>query len=183
MSLFYGKLASNGHMCGISSVKFLFKCSINYRLEYHNLTKVIAARLSTNFTFVLQRIPEWQFLIIFCYTELSFPSHFKSDQTLISSRTSRFTMSSSSQLLEYHDLTKVIAARLLTNFTFVLQQNSELQFLIIFCYTELLSHVTPNLTDSAHPLFLNNPFGEFRKFFLEIFRKKFPESQTQQPQI
>ena len=30
----------------------------------------------------------WQFLIIFCYTELLFPRHFESDRTLISSRTS-----------------------------------------------------------------------------------------------
>ena len=174
MSLFYEKLASNGHMCGISSVKFLFKCSINYRLEYHNLTKVIAARLSTNFTFVLQRIPEWQFLIIFCYTELSFPSHFKSDQTLISSRTSRFTMSSSSQLLEYHDLTKVIAARLLTNFTFVLQQNSELQFLIIFCYTELLFTCHSESDRQCSSIILEQPVRRVQKILFRNIQKKVP---------
>ena len=34
------------------------------------MTKIIAARLLTNFTFVLYRIPQWHLLLIFCYTEL-----------------------------------------------------------------------------------------------------------------
>ena len=123
-------------MCSFCEISF--KCSINQRLEYRNLTKVIAAKLLANFTFVLQKIPKWEFLIIFCYTELLFLTHSESDRTLVSSRTSRFRMSRSRWLLEYRDLTNAIAARLLINFTFVLQQISEWQFLIIFCYTELL---------------------------------------------
>ena len=118
-----------------------FKCSIDQLLEYRDLKKFIAAELLTNFTSVLQRIPEWQFLIIFCYIEfpeLLFPSHSESDGTLISFRISRYRISQSSQLLEYRDLTKVIAARLLTNYTFVLQRISGCKFLIIFCYTEQL---------------------------------------------
>ena len=50
-----------------------FKCSINQLLGYCSLTNVIAVRFLTNFTFVLQRISEWQFLMNFCYTELLFP--------------------------------------------------------------------------------------------------------------
>ena len=115
--------APNGRMCCFCEISF--KCSINQLLEYHDLTKFISAKLLTNFTFALQRIPEWQFLIIFCYTELLFPSHSESDRTLISFRISRYRISYSSQLLEYRDLTKVIAARLLTNYAFVLWRISE----------------------------------------------------------
>ena len=100
--------------------KISFKCSIDQLLEYRDLTQFIAAKLLTNFTFALQRIPEWQFLIIFCYTELLLPRHSESDRTLISFRISRYRISHSSQLLEYRDLTTVIAAKLLTNYTFVL---------------------------------------------------------------
>ena len=42
------------------------------------------------------------------------------------------------QFLEYCDLAKVIAARLLTKFAFVLQRISKRKFLIIFCFTEVL---------------------------------------------
>ena len=114
--------APNGGMCGFCEISF--KCSIDQLLKYRDLTKFIAAKLQTNFTFTLQRIPEWQFLIIFCYTELLFPSHSESDRTLISFRICRYRISYSSQLLVYRDLTKVIAARLLTNYTFVLQRIS-----------------------------------------------------------
>ena len=58
-------------------------------IEYHDLTNIIGPRLSTNFTFVLYRISEWQFAVIFCYTELLFARHSESDRKLISSRTSR----------------------------------------------------------------------------------------------
>ena len=112
----------NGRMYGFCETSF--KCSIDQLFEYRDLKKFIAAELLTNFTSVLQRIPEWQFLIIFCYTELLFPSHSESDRTLISFSISRYRITYSSQPLEYRDLTKVIAARLLTNYTFVLQRIS-----------------------------------------------------------
>ena len=69
--------APNGRMCCFCEISF--KCSINQLLEYHDLTKFISAKLLTNFTFALQRIPEWKFLIIFCCTELLFPRHSESD--------------------------------------------------------------------------------------------------------
>ena len=146
-----------------------FKCYINQRLEYRNLTKVIATELLTNCTFVLSSIPKWQFLIIFCYTELLFLSHSESDRSLVSSRTSRFKMSRSRQLFEYRSLTKVIAARVSTNFTFVLQQISKSQFLILFCYTELLflSH-----SESERPLIYSTTS---RSESLEIFFQKYSE--------
>ena len=106
--------APNGRMCCFCEISF--KCSINQLLEYHDLTKFISAKLLTNFTFALQRIPEWQFLIIFCYTELLLPRHSESDRTLISFRISRYRISHSNYLHEYRDLTTVIAARLLTNY-------------------------------------------------------------------
>ena len=112
----------NGRMYGFCETSF--KCSIDQLLEYRDLKKFIAAELLNIFTSMLQRIPEWQFLIIFCYTELLFPRHSESDRTLISFRMSRHRISHSSQLLEYHDLSKVIAASLLTNYTFVLQRIS-----------------------------------------------------------
>ena len=81
--LFYKKSAPNGlpAFCEIS-----FKCSINSLLEFSDLTKVIATRLSSNFTFLHQRISEWQYLMIFCYTELLFPRHSESDRTLLPAR-------------------------------------------------------------------------------------------------
>ena len=63
-----------------------FKGSINQLFEHSDLTKVIPARYLTNFTFVLYRIYEQKFLMIFCYTELFFPRQSKSDRTLLSSR-------------------------------------------------------------------------------------------------
>ena len=122
-------------MCGFCEISF--KCSINQLLEYRDLKKFIAAKLLTNFTFALQRIPEWQFLIIFCYTDLLLPRHFESDLTLISFRISRYRISHSSQLHGYRDLTTAIAARLLTNYTFALWRISGWQSLIIFCYIKL----------------------------------------------
>ena len=64
----------NGRICCFSLISF--KCSINYFLEYRHMTKLIAARLLTNFTFELQRISKWKFLIIFSYTEVLFPRHY-----------------------------------------------------------------------------------------------------------
>ena len=177
MDFFYEKLTPSGHICGFCEI--YFQCSINQRLEYHKLTKVIAAKLLTNFTFVLWNIPEWQFLIFFCYTELLFPSHSESDGTLISSGISRFRISRSSQLLEYRDLTKVIAARLLTNFTFVFQQISEWRFLIIFCCTKLLfsSH-----SKSERPLIYSRTScsENLENSFQKYSEKKYPQ-QPQQP--
>ena len=121
-------------MCDFCEISF--KCSINQLLDYSDLTKFITAKLLTNFTFALQRIPEWKFLIIFCYTELLFARHSESNRTLISFRISRYRISYSSQLLEYRDLTTVIPARILTNYTFVLWRVSGWLFLIIFWYTE-----------------------------------------------
>ena len=100
--------------------KTSFKCSTDQLLEYRDLKKFIPAEILNNFTSVLERIPEWQFLIIFCYAELLFPMYSESDRTLISFRIIRYRISHSSQLFEYHDLTKVIATRLLTNYTSVL---------------------------------------------------------------
>ena len=51
--------------------------------EYHDLTKVMAARLLTNLTFMLWRIFIWKFLIIFCYMEGLFPRHSESNRTRI----------------------------------------------------------------------------------------------------
>ena len=80
------KSALIGRICGFCEISF--KCSINQLLQYRDLTKVIAARILTNFTFVLKRISEQKFVMNFCYTELLFTRHFGSDRTLISSRTS-----------------------------------------------------------------------------------------------
>ena len=54
MDFFNENSAPNGRKCGFCEISF--KCSINYLLEYGDKTNVIAARLLTNFTFVLQRI-------------------------------------------------------------------------------------------------------------------------------
>ena len=86
-TFFNEKSAPDRCICGFCEISF--KCSINQPLEYHDLTKVITARILTNFTLVLQRISVWQFLMIFCYTELLFARHSECDRTLISSRTSR----------------------------------------------------------------------------------------------
>ena len=70
----------NGRICGFCAISF--KCFINQFLEYCDLTKVIAARLLTKFTFVLQRISKRKFLTI-CYTEVLFPRHSDSNRTHI----------------------------------------------------------------------------------------------------
>ena len=77
------------------------------------------------------------------------------------------------QFLEYRELTKTIAAKLLTNFTFVIQRISK-RFLIIFCYTEVLFQGTLNLTERT--FFRNKPFRVFKKSLFrnvqeKIFRK------------
>ena len=71
----------NGRICGFCVISF--NCSINQFLEYCDLTKVIAARLLTNFTFVLQRISKRKFVIIFCSTEVLFSRHSESNRTHI----------------------------------------------------------------------------------------------------
>ena len=64
----------NGRICGFCLISFM--CSINQFLEYRHLTKVIhCSKVFDNFTFVLQRISKWKFLIIFCHTEVLFPRH------------------------------------------------------------------------------------------------------------
>ena len=63
----------NGRISGFCVISF--NCSINQFLEYCDLTKVIAAGLLTNFTFVLQRISKRKFLFIFCCTKVLFPRH------------------------------------------------------------------------------------------------------------
>ena len=70
-------------LCNLFQVfhQLAFKCSINQFFEYHHFTNAIAARLSTNFTFVVQRISKWKFPIIFCYTEVLFPRHSESNRT------------------------------------------------------------------------------------------------------
>ena len=84
---FYEKSAPNGRICCFCEISF--KRSINQLLDYRDLTKTTVPKLLTNFTFMLQRISEWQLLMIFCYTELLFPKHSESDRAQISSRTSR----------------------------------------------------------------------------------------------
>ena len=73
-----------------------------------NLFQVLTSSLSTatsqiyrskafdQFTFVFYKISEWQFLIIFCYTESLFLRHSESDRTHISSRISHYRISTSS---------------------------------------------------------------------------------------
>ena len=83
--------------------------------------------------------------------------------------------------LEYCDLTEVIAARLITNFTFVLQRVSKQKFVIIFCSTEVYSEGTLNLTERT--FFWNEQFRVLENFLLWIFRKKFSGRQMQKPPI
>ena len=72
-------------LCNLLQVfhQLAFKCSISSIPEDPELARVIAARLLTNFTFVLQRIFKWKFLIIFCYTEVIFPRYSESNRTHI----------------------------------------------------------------------------------------------------
>ena len=69
IDFFNEKSALNGRICDFCEISF--KCYINQLLEYRDLTKVTAEKLLTNFTFVLQKISE-----------------FESDRAMISSRTS-----------------------------------------------------------------------------------------------
>ena len=71
----------NGRICGFCIISLNF--SINQFLEYCDLTRVIAVRLMTNFTFVLQRISKRKFVIIFCSTEVLFSRHSESNRTHI----------------------------------------------------------------------------------------------------
>ena len=71
----------NGRICGFCVI--FFQCSINQFPKYRHLRKAIAARLLINFTFVLQRISKWKFLIISCYTEVLFPRYSESNRTHI----------------------------------------------------------------------------------------------------
>ena len=73
----------------VAFVISLSNVPLNSSFQYRNLTKVITATLLTNFTFVLWRISEWQFLIILYYTELLLSRHSEYDRTIISSRTNR----------------------------------------------------------------------------------------------
>ena len=72
-------------LCNLFQVfhQLTFKFSINQIVEYRDLTKAIAARLLTNFTFVFQRISKRKFQIIFCYTEVLFPRHSESKRTYL----------------------------------------------------------------------------------------------------
>ena len=82
---FYYELTHLWFLCNFLQVfhQLAFKCSISSIPEDRDPTKVIAARLLTNFTFVLQRIFKWKFLIIFCYTEVIFPRYSESNRTHI----------------------------------------------------------------------------------------------------
>ena len=71
----------NIRICGFRLISF--NCSINQFLEYCNLTNVIATRLLTHFTFVLQKISKRKLEIIFCYTEVLFSRHSESNRTHI----------------------------------------------------------------------------------------------------
>ena len=84
MGLFYER-SHFWLLCNVFQVfyQLVFKYSINQFLERRDLTKVIATRLLTSFTFVIQRIFKWKFLIIFCYTEVLFPRHSECNQTNI----------------------------------------------------------------------------------------------------
>ena len=77
MDFFNEKSAPKGRICRFCAISF--KGFIKKSFEYRNLTKVIAARLLTNFTSVLYRITEWRFLRIFFYTELLFLRQPESD--------------------------------------------------------------------------------------------------------
>ena len=72
-------------LCNLFQVfhQLVLKFSINQFLEYHDLTKAIAARLATNFLFVLQRISKRKFLIIFCYVEVLLTRHSESNRTYL----------------------------------------------------------------------------------------------------
>ena len=63
-----------------------FVKSFSRVLSTSSLSTAIAARLLTNFTFVMQTISEYKFLMIFCCTKLLFPRHSESVRTLLSSR-------------------------------------------------------------------------------------------------
>ena len=69
----------NGRICGFCVIKR----SIKKFLEYLDLTKANAARLFTNYTFVLQSISKWKFLIIFYCTEVLLPRDSESNRTHI----------------------------------------------------------------------------------------------------
>ena len=71
----------NRCICGFREISC--NCSINQFLEYCDLTKVIAERLMTNFTFVLQTTSKPKFVIIFCSTEVLFSRDSESNQTHI----------------------------------------------------------------------------------------------------
>ena len=71
----------NIRICGFRVISF--NCSINQFLEYCNLANVIATRLFTHFTFVLQKISKRKLEIIFCYTEVLFSRHSESNRTHI----------------------------------------------------------------------------------------------------
>ena len=75
------------------------------------------------------------------------------------------------QFLEYRHLTKAIVARLLNNFTFVLQRFSKWKFLIIFCYTKVLfpRHFESNGTH----IFLEQTVQSIQKTFFQKYSEKY----------
>ena len=85
------------------------------------------------------------------------------------------------QFLEYCDLAKVTAARLLTKFNFVLQRISKRKFLIIFCFTEVLfpRHSESNRTHILLEQAVQSlqPF----KFPFRNIQKKFSEGKCSSP--
>ena len=90
--------------------------------------------------YLLYRIPEWQFLIIF-----------KSDQKLLSSRMSRYKLA-----VQASSLSAATWQRLLQQgfwlYIFVLYRISGWQFLIIFCCTELLLPRKPEFHRTLFPI-------------------------------
>ena len=84
------------------------------------------------------------------------------------------------QVLEYCDLTEVIAGSLLTNFTFVLQSIFKQKFVIIFCSTEMLfsRHSESNRTH----IFLEQAVPSLQKIsFYEYSGKNSQEGKCSSP--
>ena len=54
--------------------------------SHSRVSSTSSLRLLTSFTFVLQSTSEQKFLMIFCYIDLLFTRHSKSERTLLSSR-------------------------------------------------------------------------------------------------
>ena len=105
-------------------------------------------------------------------------------QIFMNGRTCRFCVisfkCSINQSHEYCILTKVLAARFMNNFIFVLWRMSMLKFLIIFCYIEVLfpGHSESNRTH----IFLEQAVRSLSKtFFQKYSERNFQEDKYSGP--